>query len=449
MSEMIYGNPEAVSMDEVSNSSSSSLAKIMNIKLTKKRYAQQLCEQILLRIDKKVPSRSILVQQLPTDLQAGAVKIIQNLLSEDKMEVKKLDEVLLTANYGRSYCYALVKDVYCFGNNYLNFIGLRQLHIPDGVKRLEMGYQALAVEDMNNNWTFIDPDRMLPSILTSNISYNFGEDLLDLKIYESLICYLNSEHELFCGGSDLNEIISTPYDNYSFLKMTDIKIKEFFLSTSCVFAVGLDGKIYNWQRRSRSSDLNEYLIPIDLTLAMYEFVFNQEVHNIFQMADNIVLNATNNKLYLFSEDVSNLRVTRRKYGISYSDLGFSIKQGKEISEGYKFVEVSHLIDAMCGVTLDKELYCRGILPSGLKYESKKDPIASSFTKVSNAPKNFKKVMFGESSICFLLESNQITCTSNIRVELRGVRDDQDRLVFRGNSPTSIYQAPHLIAPFGE
>ncbi len=399
------------------------------------RNQKEICEQILLRINPNTPALSVLVQQLPKDLQAQALQNVQKLLTPDDMAAPKLDEVLMTASYGNSFCYALANDVYCIGNSY-DYSQLRHIPVPQGVKRLSLGYYSLGIEDMNNNWHFIDNTNTLPRIIRNQNSYNFGEELLDLKVYRELVCYLNSEHNLYCGGRSLRDIINER-NNDGFVKMTDIKIKEFSMTTYIVTAIGLDGKIYYWIAPSYYTDLKDSSKLLDSNSNLYELVFDKEVKKINSYESMIVITTTDDKIHVFSDAIPDY--------IGELEFGENLAQGQDISEGLKFKELGILRRAICGLTAEKELYCRGFLPSGLKYESNIDR-ARQFTKVSNTPEKIKQVMFGKESICFLLESNEITCAGGVTVTRSDNTDNQGRLIYTGNEKESIYQAPHVIAP---
>ncbi len=405
---------------------------------TSKRSAKQICSQILIRINKDVPSQSTLVQQLPKDLQADAAQNLQKLLTTDSNGEQKLGEILFTASYGDSICYALTNDVFCIGEHYYDSSNrLRHVYVPQGVKRLRIGNAFIAIEDMKNNWRFIDSSSSLPLLVRNEKSYKFGEDIVDLKMFSRWLCYLNSKHELYCGGERLNEIINFSYDNSNFIKMTDIKIKEFYMSSYTLFAVGLDNKNYYWGRRHGDNDLEEYRKPINFNFSSYEFLINKKIKNIIKRYDEIIITTIDDKIYLYTE---NLRETKGSFL-----FGDNYTQGQEISEGLKFTELGYLEGSICGLTVKKELFCRGTLQNFLKYESNPES-RSNFTKVSNAPKNIKKVFFGFYSMCFLLDSNEITCAGELSGEISGGRDNQGRIIFTGGGKQMLYQAPHLIAP---
>ncbi len=363
---------------------------------------------------------------------------MQKFLTPEDTEAPKLDEVLMTASYGSSFCYALAKDVYCVGYFY-DYRTLKHISVPQGVKRLSVGYYSLAIEDMNNNWRFIDIENNLPKLIINQISYNFGEELLDLKLFRDIICYLNSEQNLYCGGYGLRDFINPRYyENFDFLKMTDIKIKEFSIAKFSITAIGLDGKIYYWMASDvYDNNLKNYSVPLDVRSIIYELLFDKEVKKINTYKSVILVTTKDYKIYVYSSSIFQT--------IGGLEFGENLNQGQEISEGLKFTELGILEEALCGLTAEKELYCRGLSPYGLKYESNINK-ARQFTKVSNAPKNIKQVLFGFESICFILDSNEITCAGQITGKKSIFTDFQGRLIYTGNENKSMFQAPHIIEP---
>ncbi len=228
---------------------------------------------------------------------------------------------------------------------------------------------------------------------------------------------------------------------FEFRKITNLKIKSFNLKSSTLNAIDLDGKLYVFGRdilyRSLIGNIN--LIVNDIH--MYEFIFDGPVKSVVQLGTNIIINTSDEKSYGFADDLMSV--------LSNKTFGDNFTQGQEISEGIKFTQLELLRDLLCGLTATNELYCRGSLPMGLRYETNysSDDIGK-FRKISNLPRNTKKVIFGYKAICFLLDTNAITCAGE--EPSNGIepkpRDREGRLIYNGGNNELIFQAPNIIAP---
>ncbi len=416
ISQVVYGNPNSYQKDASS-----------------KRSAKHICQQILLRINTDAPSRSILVQQLPKDMQMEVAQNIQKWLTLDT-DTRVFEPVVLTANQYDIFCYALAKDVYCFGDSYSSN-DPKHIPVPKGVKELRVGNGLVVIQDMENNWLFVGENvYSLPPNLTSLNSFVNEDKIIDIQLSYNFICYLNLKYELYCGGDEYDFIFYSS-NSRIFNKLSNVKIKSFNLDSGKLKALDFDGKLYYFS--VSPNDLGDTLN----TILSYELNFNKKIESFQQYDDSLFVFTSDQNIYGFVEYLNGLSTLNPLFGEDFI-------QGKEISEGFKFSQIEFFYKGICGLTAEKDLFCRGRIPLGLKYENSESRESNKFTKISNAPKNIKKIFAGSSTICFILETNAITCAgSNGKNGIKqNITDNNGRLIHTGEIKPMSFEAPNIIAP---
>ncbi len=391
-----------------------------------KRTPKQICAQILLSVNKQAPSQSILIQQLPKTVQASFTGVIANWLkaAEKKPTLPPVTQMVAA---GESFCYGTATDLYCLGSQTLT------LPVKDGLRRIAIGGYSVAFENKNNQWTFIDGYQDIPSEVKRSDSHDFGFEVLDLQISNDIACYLTPNHELFCGGDYAKEIFILNNRN-NFYKVSDLKIKEFNLRGTRILALDMTGKIFYFGREDseRRSESTHFIKKI---LGEKEY---------FEISGLKSIAATNMVFTFSTHDHKIYAYTNAEYFTNSLAFGENFIQGNDISEGFELSQLSFAAYSMCGLNKARELMCRGSYVSGLVNDAREGS-SKFFRKIVNAPKNIKKIVSGHFFMCMLLESNQITCAGDIRVQANQVTDGRGRRLYIGNDDnTPKFTAPHFI-----
>jgi hypothetical protein len=428
--DQIYSDLNSIAQKALSDSIYGSLSAL------KQRTRSQVCHQLQLIMNKETPSQSVFVQLLPKDQQGAYTKKVAKWFLPEKKEVELLPILHIASNFGKT-CYATANDVYCFGEQ-----GSIHQRFDAGVQRLVMGTRSFAVEDKNNHWSFFDKSGDLPTFLNEAKPFDFGFKVKDLKIGFELACFLSPENELYCAGPASARFFN-PNSTNTFIKVTDNKIKKFDINVYRIVAIDMAGKAHYFGR-----EYNDGTDLLTLTNQKTNILpFSGDAKDIINKFYDFVITSSDNKIYGYANQI-NRPLNGNLFGVNFF-------QGKEISEGHLFTEVALLDKSICGLNQNKELFCRGAYAGFLKNESDK-VVSYTFQKIKNAPKNIKKIVSGNEHICFLLDSNRITCTgrdylAGLADGSRVLRDSKERIIYNGeeslqDEAPSPFAAPHIIDP---
>jgi hypothetical protein len=406
------------------------------------RNSQQICSQILLRINADVPSQSFLVQQLAKDQQLIGLQLIQRWL-QGKPITAKLDPILITANNMNRTCYATEYDVYCFA---FDRVWPFHIKVDQGVDRVVIGYRSVAIEDKKNNWRFTDLSNSrsdVPNVFKQSETYNFGIKVLDLQIGNGITCFLIPQNRLYCGGTAAQKMFNFKDEN-NFYRLSSNQFEKFDLNNQRILGIGLDQKVYmlgklaNDSRSGGFGDLRE-----GKELQDNKLNFGHQAESIISSFRDFVLRTPEGKLYGYSSESRETNFS----GI----FGERFSQGKEISEGMDFTDLKVMSEFMCGLDNSKKLFCRGRYPFLNLRNVQNTNSSSVFMKIQNVPSNIKKIISGYNNLCLLLDTDQIVCAGtdglNGRTTNNTNRDRSGRMVYTGTeNVVEKLDAPNLLPP---